>query len=231
MMTTLIFSKDRAMQLDALLQSVEKYVKPHYGNVVVLYNVTDREHSKSYEILKREYLNVFFIPDNNRFEQHVKSIIDMDDYITLMVDDMIYFDYVPDDLPKPWWTISNRLGKNINNKAHEKYTISTDGNIYRSKDLLNVMETLTFDNPNTMESLLVPYQPNFKQKVTTQKVVSFAHNRVSDRSGCRFSGMYKEDDLRDQFLAGFRIDIDRIDYTNITSPHVYDRQYIYRRMA
>ncbi len=43
----LVFSKDRAMQLDAFLRSAQRYAP--YESVTVLWNATDQDHADTYE--------------------------------------------------------------------------------------------------------------------------------------------------------------------------------------
>lgn len=59
MITSIIFSKDRALQLDLTLKSIKRNF-PQSSEQVVIYDCSDGEYEKSYEILKTEHPNVAF---------------------------------------------------------------------------------------------------------------------------------------------------------------------------
>ena len=59
MISALIFSKNRALQLDLLLNSIKKNFK-QCSEISVLYTTTDK-HKKSYEILQKEHGGIKFV--------------------------------------------------------------------------------------------------------------------------------------------------------------------------
>lgn len=89
---SIIFSKDRAMQLDAFLRS-------YYANVInpvtvkVLYYTSSEEHNKSYDELKQLYSNksVVFIKESNFRDQIISLLEDtFEDRVFFFVDDMVF---------------------------------------------------------------------------------------------------------------------------------------------
>ncbi len=117
----LIFSKDRAMQLQATLDSFllhcadSNQIKLH-----VLYKTTNQLHQRQYDSLKEKYNNALFIEESN-FKQQVSTTIDKYDYVLFLVDDNLFVkDFrlidIADYLQKNTDAIgfSLRLGKNTN---------------------------------------------------------------------------------------------------------------------
>lgn len=64
MLQIIIFSFNRAMQLDTLLRSVYKHFKFDNYRVEVLYNTSDRDFEKGYDLLKGKYLQVEFVKES-----------------------------------------------------------------------------------------------------------------------------------------------------------------------
>ena len=138
-----VFSKNRAMQLDCCLHSffdncVEKV------DINVLYTTTSEEHENSYKILQKTYENVVFFREMS-FKSDLLSILCNKIYILFVVDDAIFT--TPFSLQKiinllkyhsKTIGFSLRLGKNTNyNYPYDslqiipKYTISDNVMIYR----------------------------------------------------------------------------------------------------
>lgn len=60
MLQIVIFSYNRAMQLDALLESVKKYLLWQDYEIDVLYNTSDNKYQLGYDILIEKYKNISF---------------------------------------------------------------------------------------------------------------------------------------------------------------------------
>jgi len=89
---SVIFSKDRAMQLDAFLASYFEQVA-NYGVVKVLYHVSDERHNRSYEDLKLLYRNlpVEFIREKSFRNDLIKVLENTScGRIMFYVDDMLF---------------------------------------------------------------------------------------------------------------------------------------------
>lgn len=91
----IIFSKDRAMQLQALLTSYFNYTK-NYSPLSVIYAYSNEQHKQAYEILKKEFQSfpVSFIIEND-FSFQLKEIVRKSgaDRLFFMTDDAIFLDY------------------------------------------------------------------------------------------------------------------------------------------
>tara|TARA_R100000935_G_scaffold58815_1_gene98195 strand:- start:7799 stop:8761 length:963 start_codon:yes stop_codon:yes gene_type:complete len=93
-----VFSKDRAMQLHAFLESYFENVA-NYSTMIVLYKASDKAHLDSYEELMKlfEDKSVIFIEEKNFRDQLIEAIEkSKEGKIFFYVDDMIFthkFDY------------------------------------------------------------------------------------------------------------------------------------------
>lgn len=96
---SIVFSKDRAMQLDAFLTSYLDQVLNH-GPMIIFYKCTDQRHAESYKnlILLYKTENMIFIEETD-FREQLISIIADNNYgkVILYCDDMIFthkIDYI-----------------------------------------------------------------------------------------------------------------------------------------
>lgn len=90
--SVLIFSKDRAMQLHALLQSIETLCKDVYDNITILYTYSNFEFQQGYDLLINRYSKYNFVKETN-FEKNVREFItnNRTRYISFLVDDALFF--------------------------------------------------------------------------------------------------------------------------------------------
>ncbi|WP_445781342.1 hypothetical protein [Shewanella sp.] len=89
---SIVFSKDRAMQINAFLESYYKHVK-NFGKVVIIYKATTEEHYQSYEDVINTYKehNLKFIDEKNFREQLIETLnCEQSKKIIFYVDDMIF---------------------------------------------------------------------------------------------------------------------------------------------
>jgi hypothetical protein len=223
-MTTIIYSKNRAMQLGGLLTSMEMYF-PWSDEIFVIYKCTTDEHWESYRLLKMEWPDVTWAKQQN-FKDQTEWILSQATTVCFLMDDCLFFKRVTErPVPGRKESISHRLGENTVNKSHFNYTISLDGNVFRAGEFLECCKVIQYNNPNELEGRLVPYQANFKQTITEQYLVGLPHNRVSDSSGCKYSGRYTDEYLLEAFMEGDRIWVDQMDFSKVNGPHNYNIKY------
>lgn len=93
--SVLIFSKDRAMQLHALLESIQLYASDVYTNISILYKYSNNEYKSGYDLLKTRFPNCNFILETN-FWDNVKHYLERVDtmYLSFLVDDIIIFNKI-----------------------------------------------------------------------------------------------------------------------------------------
>ena len=90
MVIVLIFSKDRAMQLDATLRSMHLHCQDTKNiKINVLYITSDPFYEEQYMQLINEYDSVEFIKENN-FKSQVISSFEGYEYVLFLVDDNIF---------------------------------------------------------------------------------------------------------------------------------------------
>ncbi|MFZ4770695.1 MAG: hypothetical protein ACOYLO_11000 [Ferruginibacter sp.] len=91
----IVFSKDRAMQLHALLSSYFYYTK-NYGPLTILYTYSDANHERSYNMLQEEmkHFPVTFIKETDFAGQLIEVINQADaDRLFFLTDDGIFIDH------------------------------------------------------------------------------------------------------------------------------------------
>tara|TARA_R110000824_G_scaffold231335_2_gene419137 strand:+ start:19404 stop:20276 length:873 start_codon:yes stop_codon:yes gene_type:complete len=93
MITSIIFSKDRALQLDLTLKSIKQNF-PQSNNLMVIYTVSE-EHAKSYELLASEHEGVtFYKQTTSLFLDISKAVDESQEYVCFFTDDDIVYSKV-----------------------------------------------------------------------------------------------------------------------------------------
>jgi len=243
----LVFSKDRAMQLDAFLHSAEKYAP--YKSVKVL--ATGNAFGLDGRLL-RDHPRLQWSWDAGCFENQVRAFLAEHERVVFHTDDDVFyrpasiFDVCYSVPPNEWPPSSFRLGKNTTYchpldceqepPAHFPwrwreaqgdfgYPLCLNGTVYQSADLLPLLQGWHFQNPTELEAGLAYraelFRPEYMTAPRHSCCVSLPHNRVSSSSGCRTGSnpLWQPDSLRDLYLDGYRIDLDRMDFTNIVGAH------------
>lgn len=120
-----IFSYDRPLQLYALLESVDAFVKD-LDRVSVIYRVSNPSYDKGYDIVKKQFPKVEYLKQGDRPEQDFKPLVlkasfdSTNPYILFAVDDIIVRDAIDlqegiDHMEKTGALgVYYRLGRNIN---------------------------------------------------------------------------------------------------------------------
>lgn len=87
---TVIFSKDRALQLDAVLRSFFRHCRdPYSTRVKVLYTVSSEQHARQYDNLQSEYSDVEFVQEQNFREQTLQELRSTE-FVLWLVDDNLF---------------------------------------------------------------------------------------------------------------------------------------------
>lgn len=87
---TIIYSKDRAFQLEACLHSLFNFSDDKSMVAVVLYKVTSDKIRAQYETLKNEYKQVNFVEESDLVEQTISEISNYW-YVLIVVDDSLFY--------------------------------------------------------------------------------------------------------------------------------------------
>jgi hypothetical protein len=256
----IVFSKNRACQLNLLLDSLKHNAISLFDKIHILYKA-EGDYILGYEKLKEKYPSINFHEENNFRHDLFKLIDDEIEATTFMVDDAVVFKRIMArkiDIIKPvvedYVIFSLRLGKNCvyshpanlnyTLEEHEidgeyitfdytkqqigdfRYPLSTDGHIFNTRLIKDLLIEINFYNPNTLESYLQGFVvtnsiPKIVKCFTESKLVSIPVNLVNDtfknRNGLEFGISEKE--LNDKYLGGEIIDLDSLDFTEVNGPH------------
>lgn len=201
MVDALIFSKDRAAQLDLLLRSIELHAKERYERIMVLWTVSDGCYRDGYEMLMRQSsgLPLTFYAQGPGFEIDVRKWLDNAGVIvSFLCDDDVFYRTAPEPRLIPW---SFRGGD-------FDYPFSLDGNVYVRDEIIHLLRGLRFSDPTQLEA----QGHDHRRRLTFTEVnhanrgclVGVPANRVSASSRVPF-GTSHQFDLNERYLQGERL--------------------------
>jgi len=126
-MTGLIFSKDRAMQLRAVIESLLLHCRDHQRvKLQVLYKVSNQLHRRQYDKLKAEFCDVCFIEEAN-FKEQVLSVVSEFEYVLFLVDDNLFVrDFFLGDAVKALRSNGDALGFSLRLGVNTAYCYAHD---------------------------------------------------------------------------------------------------------
>lgn len=232
-MNVIIFSKDRAAQLDLLLRSMPGW----FDEVYVIWTASDHKYASGYEML--DFREAMSVRQSQDFKDDVVWYADSpNEYTMFLTDDDVFLrDFVMPVIPDNVACLSLRLNPRMdycytlnrsqkapkmsssgniwdwrNADADYGYPMSLDGHIFRTKDILPLLEKLDYHNPNTLEGQLARHPINRPLMMCFDKsvIVNNPVNRVQDTIKNRFGEFfgYSQEWLNEQFLAGRRIKLE-----------------------
>lgn len=253
----IVFSKNRAMQLRALLESFFHFVDIQVINSVSVIHHFDPNYREGYQQLYDEFAQVNFIHENDFKEQTLSVLRSSSEFVCFLVDDIIFFREVKGEIiPKQSEVcFTLRLGENCKyshpanawynppkfsvedgfiswewNSAEYDfgYPFSLDGHVFRKDDILTICEDSYFRSPNSLENVLVYFNPHM-QRFSSMRMRSFKHsslvgvpvNRVNNEVPNRFGLEYgiSEKELQNIFNQRMRISWEEMDFSSIQGPH------------
>lgn len=242
MIPAIVCSRNRAMQLDALLRSMDHFAPGVFGPVLCLCHA-DYGFGRGYQTLSERChpRGQFMMKEASfmwDFSQNLAWLSSAHLNVALFTDDDIFYRAVRDEdvrLPEDALCVSLRLGKNISycytidqpQKEGELdflYQWSMDGHIYRSLEVqaftplhVRSMET----TPNKWEAAINSRTPRDPRRIVYGEhscVVNIPHNIVQNDYKNRHAGGSAEE-LNARFLAGERIDFLSMDFSNVRGCH------------
>lgn len=241
MLNFLIFSKDRACQLDLLIRSIRKHCQTP-NNITIFYTHSEN-HKDSYDICFAENKNINWVKEFD-FESQVKDLIKMQN-ICFLTDDTVFFKnfgfipnlkeeevfsfrlgyntYVQDfhsetlqPLLNPDTLVKDVVSWNPNNyptNFNYGYPFSFDGHVYNSKILVNILKDKQFKSTNDMEGIL-HNQRNLITKIYANTHSSCVNIPCNNLSGLTEAGKFHP--FSNNFLKNAYCSGDRINF--ISSP-------------
>ncbi|UCG46527.1 MAG: glycosyltransferase [Phycisphaerales bacterium] len=123
----LIFSKNRAMQLQATLKSLMLRCRDiNDADLYVLYKVTNELHRRQYGRLRERFCNVNFI-EETQFKEQVLTVAGRYEYVMFMVDDNLFVrDFSLSDVVEALRRNSDALGFSLRLGTNTDYCYSLD---------------------------------------------------------------------------------------------------------
>jgi hypothetical protein len=179
---SIVFSRDRAFQLDAFLESVRRYARPLLDMTTVVFRTTSAEHAQAYDLLRRDWWEVAF-REQADFRTDVIGSIGGQPFTVFHTDDDLFFRnvdgfFLDDEIA----CFSFRLGLNTTYcypldfdetiqpeemsddwmtwrwRAHGRgafgYPLALNGHVFRTTDVERWLADAAFANPNELEVAL-----------------------------------------------------------------------------
>lgn len=207
MVDALIFSKDRAAQLDLLLRSIDKHAPKLYSSLTVLCTYSALDFLDGYAACAQEHTDVR-VTYQRVFEDRVREwLADAGLLVSFLVDDDVFYRDCPIVDAEAYWR-RHATPWSLRGGDYD-YPFSVDGNIYRREHVAEHLSRFSFNDPTELEArahelrehlpfdCLTPVQPPC--------LVGVPANRVSASSGMPHMGVDPRD-LNDAYLRGERLE-------------------------
>ncbi len=246
----LVFTKGRAMQLDAFLQSAAKWAP--FVSVTVL--AADDPADEAIRTCVAENLprfgSIHWCWDSHEgFESPVRRFLEAHERVVFHTDDELYFGSPPLELlelDNSECVLTLRQGRNTtwchpltcpqpvpetfpwrwrDAQLDFAYPLSLNATIYNSRDILPLLD-FHFANPTQLEAQLAANAARFRVEWMTAPehscTVALPHNVTSISSGNPRGQWpdYQPEALRRFYLDGWRIDPFAMDYSQVNAAHV-----------
>lgn len=234
-MIAVVFSKDRALQLDAFLRSWEACVHPA-PEVSVLYRATSMRHSYAYDEVFAQHACVF--PHRQTtFKGDLLAMTPSAGRVVFFVDDQIFIrSWAVEELTG----LSLRLAPHLSwcypmnqaqptpqfapfsddklswrwrdGKGDWGYPLTLDGNVFDATEIRDALVSFDFHSPNVLESALQSRVEMFKDRYglcyQESRVVNVPWNIVqADQTANRSAGAANADDMLKFWEDGFRVNL------------------------
>ena len=256
--TGLIFSKDRALQVQAAIESFFLYCQDRSRiRLRVLYKASNQLHRGQYGRLKEKFREVMFVEEED-FKKQVLAVVAGCEYVLFLVDDSLFagdfslidavlslqnnadalgfslrlgrnttycyarnaeqqapaFQGADGGILKYDWTLARRGGLGEHDFG---YPLEVSSSIYRTADILRLLQQAEFTNPNTLEAAMAANSHLYRQVRSSllcfEQSVAFCtpvnmvqtvwNNRVGRNDN------YSVERLAQVFEQGGRIDVER----------------------
>jgi glycosyltransferase involved in cell wall biosynthesis len=259
---SVVFSKDRPLQLDGTLRSYDRHCHDaRLFSPCVFYTASTSQSRSLYRQVMREHPDVRFVEEGD-FRHDLLRLVQWHEYILFAVDDTIFVrDFCLEEFvcalrrQEDAIGVSLRLGRNATYcYALEKpqripellpatgellgyrwpaaecdfgYPLEVSSSLYRSADILPLLQNLPFRNPNTLEAGLAVQADRFHDlrpillcppvSLAFSAPINLVQKVCDNRSGKREE--FTAATLADRFAAGWRMDVSRFDEFTPTGCH------------
>ena len=251
MITAVVFSRNRACQLDLLLTSLERNA-PGVFDVNVLCRADTDDHQDAYRMCRGRFPHATFWYEGTSVPHLAADLLSATDLGCFFTDDsVLYVRMPPPFLLGGVLCFSPRLGRNTTwcyphgfdqmlphfsggwpllewnwKTAHGDfgYPASVDGHVFRSSDLVDALSDCpSTANPNQIEEHLVKHFANDHRQMMASYpqscLVGIPANVVTDTHRNRHAHGPTADDLCAAYLAGKRLDLDAMDFSDVRGAH------------
>jgi hypothetical protein len=240
----LVFTKDRAMQLDAFLQTCGQYAP--YETITILSASDDDSYRRCFS---ENGCDAVLYDQDGGFEAQVRAWLAEYERVVFHTDDEMFF-AAPGAhllaLDNSEVILTHRQGRNTT-YCHPlncdqsvpatfpwrwrdaaldfAYPLSLNATIYNSKDIAPLID-FSFSNPTELEAQLAANMARLQVEWMTSPehscTVALPHNRTSVSSGCPFgeNPEWYPDALRERYMDGWRIAPERMDFSRVNAAHV-----------
>lgn len=238
MINIIIFSKNRAAQLDLLLNSIKMFfVDWNKYTFNILYTFDNEEYKKGYDIVKNIHSEFNYVREID-FKQDVLSLMKDNPYTIYGVDDDVFIDKFSMDCQEinifnndeKIYCVSLRMHPKMNycytmniftnppifiekniwnwygHQGDWEYPHAIDLSLFRTKDIINMVKDLNYNNPNSFEGVCNCHRLNkpLMMCFDKAKIVNIPLNRVNGICPNRCENISAEY-LNNQLLSGKRI--------------------------
>jgi len=245
MLNIIIFSKDRAMQLELLLRSMKLYFKEfNQYTINILYTFSDDKFKEGYEKLFTIHNdeNIKYIKERQVFKNHVLSLLNpKNEYTVFFVDDIVFKNSftleskqfklftLKDEIltlslrlhPELTYCYPARIRMNqphfdsnfsfkwLGSQGDYGYPMSLDGHFFRTNEISALTRMISFNNPNSYESVLSGYPLNRLKMICFEEsiIVNNPINKVQNFNN-NIHGNITAHELNDKFLEDYIIDLE-----------------------
>lgn len=91
MITTVVFSKDRACQLDLLLRTIGKNAPIFEKDLHILWSGSTEEYRRSYEVCVAQHPKISFVEENSFQTQVLRLLQNARDFVMFLCDDSVFY--------------------------------------------------------------------------------------------------------------------------------------------
>lgn len=234
MIPAIIFSRNRAMQLEALLSTMQCYARGLNPIALCRYDTTDYQHA--YEMVQFEHPEARLVYRTDLRTDLLREMRGVTTpLLSMFCDDDMFYRAMPEvALPDGWFVYALGMGENttwcytmgvsqVAGQLDYLYPLSVDARVYRTPEILDLVERIQpFTGPNEIESHMQPFVDLSKHKMLYGKVsctVTVQHNTVQTWNLGARSAKQSYAELNSRFLAGQRIAFKKMDFSTVNSHH------------
>ena len=234
----MVFTKDRPLQLDAFLRSAEKYAP--YASMEVNRCTTPALFEEQTRTFLAKHERVVFHTDDDVFFREAPTYEPVNGFgqrvplsFRLGLNTTFQHPTQREQALPEWSDYGWMAWKWREADGDFGYPLTLNATVYESRHLLPLMQ-FHFDNPTSLEAQLAAKAEWFECEWMTAPLhsccVSIPYNRVTTGSQNPISDdpRWTAPALKELWDAGYRLDIDKLDFSNVIGAHQVIEPKFYR---